>query len=138
MSPTIATKIHQEKRSPLAWLLIDSGVIVKRSLLQIKQDPEQVLGITIQPIMFVGLFRFVFGGAIQTGGVSYINFLMAGIFVQTAAFGATISGLSVASDLQKGIMDRFRSLPMTKSAVLTGHVVADMVRNLLATIVMIT
>lgn len=137
MSTTIATTITRVRRSPLTWLFIDSVVMVKRSLLQVRQDPEQLLGITIQPIMFVVLFRFVFGGAIDTGGVSYINFLMAGIFVQTAAFGATISGYSVALDLEKGIMDRFRSLPMTKSAVLVGHVVADLCRNLLATVVMI-
>lgn len=87
--------------------------------------------------MFVVLFRYVFGGAIDTGNISYVNFLMAGIFVQTAAFGSTMSSYSVAIDLEKGIMDRFKSLPMTKSAVLTGHVVADLIRNLLATAVMI-
>jgi len=134
---TIASKIPQLKKSSLEWLLIDSWVMVKRSLLQIRQDPEQLLGLTIQPIMFVVLFRFVFGGAIDTGDVSYVNFLMAGIFVQTAAFGSTMSAYSVAIDLEKGIMDRFRSLPMMKSAVLTGHVVADMIRNLLATAVMV-
>lgn len=134
---TIASKIPALKKSKLAWLFVDSWVMVKRSLLQIRQDPEQLLGLTIQPIMFVVLFRFVFGGAIDTGGLSYVNFLMAGIFVQTAAFGSTMSSYSVAIDLEKGIMDRFRSLPMTKSAVLTGHVVADMIRNLLATAVMV-
>jgi len=134
---TIASKIPPLKRPKVVWLFVDSWVMVKRSLLQIRQDPEQLLGITIQPIMFVVLFRFVFGGAIDTGGVSYINFLMAGIFVQTAAFGSTISSYSIALDLEKGIMDRFRSLPMMKSAVLTGHVVADMFRNLLATAVMV-
>lgn len=131
------SKIPQLKHSKFAWLFIDSAVMVKRSLLQIRQDPEQLLGLTIQPIMFVVLFRFVFGGAIDTGGVSYINFLMAGIFVQTAAFGSTMSAYSIAIDLEKGIMDRFRSLPMVKSAVLTGHVVADLIRNLLATAVMV-
>src|SRR5690348_8037930 len=98
---TITPKIPQQQRSKLAWLFIDSWVMVKRSLLQIRQDPEQLVGITIQPIMFVVLFRFVFGGAINTGGVSYVNFLMAGIFVQTAAFGATMSSYSVAIDLEK-------------------------------------
>lgn len=133
----IVSKIPPLKHSKLAWLFIDSGVMIKRSLLQIRQDPEQLLGLTIQPIMFVVLFRFVFGGAIDTGGISYVNFLMAGIFVQTAAFGSTMSSYSVAIDLEKGIMDRFRSLPMANSAVLTGHVVADLIRNLLATAVMI-
>jgi len=137
MPGIIASSIPQLKKSKLAWLLIDSWVMVKRALLQIRQDPEQLLGLTIQPIMFVALFRYVFGGAIDTGGVSYVNFLMAGIFVQTAAFGSTMSSYSVAIDLEKGIMDRFRSLPMMKSAVLTGHVVADLIRNLLATVVMV-
>ncbi|MBI5405276.1 MAG: ABC transporter permease [Candidatus Kerfeldbacteria bacterium] len=134
---TIASHIPQLKKPAIVWLLIDSWVMVKRALLQIRQDPEQLLGLTIQPIMFVALFRYVFGGAIDTGGVSYINFLMAGIFVQTAAFGSSMSSYSVAIDLEKGIMDRFRSLPMAKSAVLTGHVVADLIRNLFATIVMV-
>lgn len=134
---TIASKIPPLKKPKIAWLFIDSWVMVKRSLLQIRQDPEQLLGLTIQPIMFVVLFRFVFGGAIDTGGVSYVNFLMAGIFVQTAAFGSTMSAYSIAIDLEKGIMDRFRSLPMIKSSVLVGHVVADMIRNLLATVVMV-
>lgn len=137
MTGSIASKISPLKKPKIAWLFIDSAVMVKRSLLQIRQDPEQLLGLTIQPIMFVVLFRFVFGGAIDTGGVSYVNFLMAGIFVQTAAFGSTMSSYSIAIDLEKGIMDRFRSLPMVKSAVLTGHVVADMIRNLLATAVMV-
>ncbi len=137
MSTSIANTIPQVKHSKAVWMCIDSWVMVKRSLLQIRQDPEQLIGITVQPIMFVVLFRFVFGGAIDTGGVSYVNFLMAGIFVQTAAFGSTMSAYSVAIDLEKGIMDRFRSLPMMKSAVLVGHVVADMIRNLLATAVMV-
>lgn len=136
-SNAIASKIPQLKKSKLAWLFIDSWVMVKRSLLQIRQDPEQLLGLTIQPIMFVALFRYVFGGAIETGGISYVNFLMAGIFVQTAAFGSSMSSYSVAIDMEKGIMDRFRSLPMAKSAVLTGHVVADLIRNLFATAVMV-
>jgi ABC transporter DrrB family efflux protein len=121
----------------LAWFFRDCGVMVKRSLSHIKAVPDQLVSITIQPIMFVVLFRYVFGGAIDTGGVSYINFLMAGIFVQTAAFGATTTGVSLANDMQKGIMDRFRSLPMNPGAVLVGHVVADLARNAFATLVMI-
>jgi ABC transporter DrrB family efflux protein len=83
------------------------------------------------------LFRYVFGGAIQTGGTSYINFLMAGIFVQTAAFGSSVTGVGIATDMQRGIMDRFRSLPMTKSAVLSGHIIGDLIRNTFSTVVMI-
>lgn len=126
-----------EKRSNLYWFFHDTGVIIKRSLLHIKSDPEQLLGITIQPIMFVVLFRYVFGGAINTGGDTYINFLMAGIFVQTVAFGASITGLTIATDLQRGIMDRFRSLPMNKSAILSGSIISDMLKNALASLVMV-
>lgn len=125
-----------QKRSNVSWFFRDTAVMVKRSLLHIKEDLDQLFSLTIQPIMFVALFRYVFGGAIDTG-VSYVNFLMAGIFVQTAAFGSLVTGMSVANDLQKGIMDRFRSLPMNKSAVLTGHVLADLARNTLSTVVMI-
>ena len=128
--------IEPEKRSGLAWTFIDTGVMIKRSLLHIRNDMEQLLSLTIQPIMFVVLFRYVFGGAIQTGG-TYINFLMAGIFVQTAAFGSSVTGVSIATDMQQGIMDRFRSLPMVKSSVLTGHIVGDLLRNTFSTVVMI-
>jgi len=124
------------KHGSFYWLLHDTGTIIKRSLLHIKADPEQLLGITLQPIMFVVLFRYVFGGAINTG-TSYINFLMAGIFVQTVCFGASVTGLTIATDLQRGIMDRFRSLPMNKSAILVGTIIADMFKNGLATFVMI-
>lgn len=125
------------KRSRVGWVLHDTLVMIKRSLLHVREDLDQLFSLTLQPIMFVVLFRYVFGGAIQTGGVSYANFLMAGIFVQTAAFGSMVTGLSVANDLQRGIMDRFRSLPMSKSAVLSGHIIADMIRGTFATIVMI-
>lgn len=124
------------KRSAIFWFLRDTGTIIKRSLLHIKADPEQLLGLTLQPIMFVVLFRYVFGGAINTG-TSYINFLMAGIFVQTIAFGASVTGLTIATDMSRGIMDRFRSLPMNKAAILTGTVFSDMVKNMLAAVVMV-
>jgi ABC-2 type transport system permease protein/oleandomycin transport system permease protein len=79
--------------------------------------------------MFVLLFRYVFGGAIQTPGESYVNYLMPGIFAQTVAFGAVASGIGLAEDLRRGIIDRFRSLPMARSAVLVGRTVSDLVRN---------
>ena len=131
------SKPHIPQRSNLAWFFHDTGVVIKRSLLHIKADPEQLLGLTIQPVMFVVLFRYVFGGAINTGGDTYINFLMAGIFVQTVCFGASVTGLTIATDLQRGIMDRFRSLPMNKSAILSGTIISDVVKNALATVVMI-
>jgi ABC transporter DrrB family efflux protein len=124
-------------RNRLFWFFHDTAVIFKRNMLHVKADPEQLLGLTIQPIMFVVLFRYVFGGAISTGSESYVNFLMAGIFVQSVAFGASVTGLTVATDMERGIMDRFRSLPMVKSSILSGTIFADMVKNILAVGVMI-
>ena len=113
----------------LYWALADGLVLAKRNLVQIPRIPELLVFATIQPVMFVLLFRYVFGGAIDVGGTSYANFLMAGIFVQTVAFGGVSTGIGLTEDLQKGLVDRFRSLPVARSAVLTGRTVADLVRN---------
>jgi ABC transporter DrrB family efflux protein len=113
-------------------------VMAKRHLIQIPRIPELIVFATIQPIMFVVLFRYVFAGSIIVGGdESYINFLMAGIFVQTVAFGSVATGIGLAADLQQGLIDRFRSLPMAPSAVLTGRTLADLVRNMFVVGVMI-
>jgi ABC-2 type transport system permease protein len=119
------------------WFLSDCWVLIIRSFKHIFKNIDQLLGLVLQPLMFMLLFRYVFGGAIDTGPVSYVNYLMAGIIVQTAAFGATTTSMNVALDLKRGIVDRFRSLPMADSTVLIGHVVADLVRNLISTVVMI-
>jgi ABC transporter DrrB family efflux protein len=92
---------------------------------------------TIPPIMFVLLFRYVFGRAIQIRGTGYVNYLMAGIFVQTVSFGSIATGLGLVEDLQRGIVDRFRSLPMSRSAVLTGRTLADLIRNVFVVVVML-
>lgn len=126
-----------QKHSKLYWALSDTWVLIQRSLKHIFKNMDQLLGLTIQPVMFMLLFGYVFGGAIDTGGVNYINFLVAGILIQMAAFGATTTSLSVATDLKRGIIDRFKSLPMASSAVMTGHVVADLVRNVLSSIILI-
>src|SRR5688500_12123222 len=126
-----------EKHSNFYWSISDSLTLIKRSLTHIIKNIDQLLSVAFQPIMFMLLFRYVFGGAINTGTTSYVNFLMAGILVQTAAFGALTTAVGVATDLQRGIIDRFRSLPMTSSTVLTGHVVADLVRNTISTIIML-
>lgn len=107
----------------------DSGIIVWRQLVQLPRIPEVLIFALIQPVMFVLLFRYVFGGAIDTPGESYVNYLMPGIFAQTVAFGAVASGIGLAEDLRRGIIDRFRSLPMARSAVLVGRTVSDLVRN---------
>jgi len=112
-----------------ARALRDSGIIVWRQLIQLPRIPEVLIFALIQPVMFVLLFRYVFGGAIATPGESYVNYLMPGIFAQTVAFGAVASGIGLAEDLRRGIVDRFRSLPMARSAVLVGRTVSDLVRN---------
>src|SRR3989449_10100929 len=111
------------------WTLADALVLARRQLVQIPRIPEELLFATIQPIMFVFLFRYVFGGAIAVSGTSYVNYLMAGIFAQTVIFGSTNTGIGLATDLQRGLVDRFRSLPMAKSAVLTGRTLADLIRS---------
>jgi ABC transporter DrrB family efflux protein len=115
-----------------------AAVIAKRHLIQIPRIPELIVFATVQPIMFVVLFRYVFAGSIDVGGnESYINFLMAGIFVQTVVFGSLTTGTGLAADLQLGLIDRFRSLPMVPSAVLSGRTIADLVRNTFVVVVMI-
>jgi ABC-2 type transport system permease protein/oleandomycin transport system permease protein len=123
------------------WWLRDSIEMVRRNLIHIKRTPELLLDVTLSPIMFVLLFSFVFGGAINVGAeggedASYINFLMAGIFVQTVAFAGMYTGVLLANDLQKGMIDRFRSLPMAQSSVLTGRTLTDLMRAALAVAIM--
>jgi ABC-2 type transport system permease protein len=129
-------ELQFEKKPKFVLALQDSLVMIKRSTTHITRNTDQLLGTFFQPIMFLVLFTSVFGGAIATG-TSYINFLMAGIIVQTLAFGSTTTAIAVANDLQKGIVDRFRSLPMSNLAVLNGHVVSDLFRNGISAIVMI-
>jgi len=119
------------------WVASDAGVLITRSLKHIFKNKDQLLGLTIQPIMFMLLFRYVFGGAINTGSTSYVNFLVPGILVQSLAFGALTTSLSVATDLQRGIIDRLKSLPIASWAVMMGHVVADLVRNIIQSAIMI-
>jgi ABC-2 type transport system permease protein/oleandomycin transport system permease protein len=128
--------LKPEKHIRLYWTFADALVLAKRHLVQIPRIPEELIFATIQPIMFVLLFRYVFGGAIAVPGKSYVNFLMPGIFAQTVIFGATSTGIGLANDLQKGLVDRFRSLPMSRSAVLTGRTISDLVRNTFVVIVM--
>ena len=119
-----------------ARALRDSGIILWRQLVQLPRIPEVLVFALIQPVMFVLLFRYVFGGAIATPGESYVNYLMPGIFAQTVAFGAVASGIGLAEDLRRGIIDRVRSLPMARSAVLVGRTVSDLVRNFAVVAVM--
>ena len=118
-------------------VLIDGWVVAQRNLIKIKRVPEILVFVLISPIMFVVLFAYVFGGAIDAGpGLNYREFLIAGIFAQTVVFGATFTGASLAEDMQKGFIDRFRSLPMTRSAVLVGRTGSDIVYNVISLVVM--
>jgi ABC-2 type transport system permease protein len=117
-------------------ILSDSAVIAKRNLIKIKRIPELLIFTTLQPIMFVLLFAYVFGGAVNVPGVNYREFLMAGIFAQTVVFGATFTGAGLAEDMQKGVIDRFRSLPMAQGAVLIGRTLSDVINNVLVLVVM--
>ncbi|WP_435770579.1 ABC transporter permease [Nocardioides sp. SYSU DS0651] len=123
--------------STAAQALSDGWVVAQRNLVKIKRVPEVLVFVLISPIMFVLLFAYVFSGAIDTGGsVGYKEFLIAGIFAQTVVFGATFTGAGLAEDMQKGIIDRFRSLPMSRSAVLVGRTTSDVVYNVLSLIIM--
>jgi ABC-2 type transport system permease protein len=114
----------------IKWGISDTLTLTRRNLLAITRIPEALFFSTIQPIMFVLLFRYVFGGAIKVpGGLPYVDYLMPGIFVQTVAFGAVSTSIGLAEDLQKGLIERFRALPMSRGAVLTGRTTADVVRN---------
>jgi len=115
----------------VSWEIRDALVITKRNLLKYVRVPTLLIFSTVQPIMFVLLFAFVFGGAIPlAGGLDYTDFLMPGIFIQTSLFGSTNTGIGLAEDMNKGLIDRFRSLPMSRSAVLAGRTVSDSARNL--------
>ncbi|HEX9762497.1 MAG TPA: ABC transporter permease [Acidimicrobiia bacterium] len=116
--------------------LADGAIIAKRNLIKIKRVPEVLMFVLISPIMFVLLFAFVFGDSIDIPGGSYREFLIAGIFAQTVVFGATFTGAGLADDMQKGIINRFRSLPMSRAAVVLGRTASDVVYNVLSLIIM--
>ena len=123
--------------SQIAWALSDVAVLTKRNLIRYKRIPQLLFFSTVQPIMFLLLFTFVFGGAINVGGGSYINYLLPGILMQSALFGSLQTGVGLADDMNKGIIDRFRSLPMAHLAVLAGRTISDLVRNAFVVTVML-
>ena len=133
--PTIATPAPTGHR--LRWVFADTITVTWRNLLAYTRIPEALFFSTLQPIMFVLLFRYVFGGAIPIpGGVPYVDYMMPGIFVQTVMFGAVSTSVGLAEDLQKGLIERFRALPMARSAVMAGRTSADLVRNVFVVLVM--
>ncbi|WP_222121992.1 ABC transporter permease [Curtobacterium pusillum] len=115
--------------SPAAVWFEDGWTVTKRNLTKIKRSPDMLVFAVLQPIMFVLLFSQVYGGAIAVEGTDYTQFLMAGIFAQTVVFGATFSGSAMAQDLKEGLIDRFRTLPMSASAVLVGRTNSDLALN---------
>jgi ABC transporter DrrB family efflux protein len=121
----------------LRRLVTDTMIIAERNLVRLPRSPDLLLAFTVQPIMFVLLFRYVFGGAINTGGVPYVEFLIPGIIVQNIAFGGFVTALGLNEDVHKGLIDRFRSLPMARPAVLAGRTLADVVTNLLSVCILV-
>jgi ABC transporter DrrB family efflux protein len=120
-------------------LVTDTLIIAERNLIRLPRAPELLIGFTVQPIMFVLLFAYVFGGAISTPGYTYVDFLIPGIIVQNTAFGGFATALGLNEDVRKGLIDRFRSLPMSRAAVLGGRTLADVATNALSmTILLIT
>ncbi len=117
--------------------LADGFVILRRNLLRFRRQPEMLIGYTVQPIMFVLLFVYVFGGSIHIPGMSYEDFLIPGIVVQNITFGGALTAVGLVDDLHKGLVDRFRSLPMARSAVIFGRTLADVVVNAFAMVVVV-
>ncbi|MEY2583420.1 MAG: type transport system permease protein [Ilumatobacteraceae bacterium] len=118
-------------------LLTDSTIFARRNLEHIRQVPEKLTNVTIQPLMFVVLFAYVFGGAIKVDGAGYKEYLIGGILIQTLAFAMMGPAMSIATDLQEGVIDRFRSLPSRRSAYLLGHYFAEMLGSILTVVILL-
>ena len=123
--------------STFALSFSDTLVLAKRNLARIPRQPDLLTAYTVQPVMFVLLFVYVFGGAIRTPGFDYVDFLMPGIIVQSIAFGGFVTALGLAEDVKKGLIDRFRSLPMSRAAVLTARTTSDIALNCLSLVVLL-
>lgn len=138
MTSTAASPTTSPGAGHLRWLLADSLTLTGRNLAHVRQVPEKLIDVTLQPLMFVLLFAFVFGGVIEVpGGGDYHEYLIGGILVQTLAFGMMGPGVSMATDLGEGILDRFRSLPMMRPAFLLGHLTAEFAASILAVAIMV-
>jgi ABC transporter DrrB family efflux protein len=137
MMSTIDAAIPDRARLTLGETIADSRVMAARQLRKILRRPTYVVYLFVQPVIFVLLFRYVFGGAIDTGAISYVDYLMPGIITMTAIFGALTTGLGLTEDMAAGAVDRFRSLPIARSAVLIGRTAADLATNAVSLIVML-
>ncbi|MEX1177831.1 MAG: ABC transporter permease [Nitriliruptor sp.] len=142
-SPPPTTTVDASARPDhheLWWSARDTWTVTKRNLRHFVRQPRLLVFSTVQPVMFVVLFAYVFGGVATTalpGGLSYVDFLVPGIFVQSAAFRTTQTAVGLAEDLERGVIDRFRSLPMARVAVLAGRTGADLVRNVAVLLLMV-
>lgn len=136
-APPAAASVDDDG-SDLRWALRDSWALTKRNLRTIGRQPQLLVFAAIQPVIFILLFRYVFGGAISApAGIDYVNYLLTGIFVQTITFAAIQTGIGLSEDVSKGIVDRFRSMPISRGAVLAGRIGADVVRNVFVIAVMV-
>jgi ABC transporter DrrB family efflux protein len=137
VSATVAAGAARE-RPALVRAVRDARAVTWRYLIHYRRVPQLLVFSTIQPVIFVLMFRYVFGGAIEVPGpISYVDFLMPGIFVQTVVFGALATAIGLASDMKSGLLERFRSLPMARSAVLAGRTLADLSRNVFVVLLMV-
>jgi ABC transporter DrrB family efflux protein len=132
-----APALERPRRTQFSWAVADTKTIAWRNLITLTRLPQLLVFATIQPVIFVLMFRYVFGGAIHIPGVDYVNYLMPGVFAQAVTFGAVQTGVGLAEDLNKGLIERFRSLPMARSAVLAGRTLADLTRNVFVVVLMI-
>ena len=132
-----STHFPTRRRLTPAEMVSDTSVIAQRQLRKVLRRPMYVVYLFVQPVILVLLFRYVFGGAIATGGVSYVDYLMPGIIAMTAVFGALTTGLGITEDLAAGVIDRFRSLPIAHSALLIGHTAADLATNAVSIVVIL-
>jgi ABC transporter DrrB family efflux protein len=134
-SVSVPLEATRDRKIPFA-LVRDTSAIARRNLIAYRRIPQLLVFSTIQPVIFVLMFRYVFGGAINTAPIPYVDYLMPGIFVQTVTFGAIATAIGLATDVKSGLMERFHALPMARSAVLTGRTLADLTRNVFVVLLM--
>src|SRR6266545_4313056 len=137
-APSVAVPAQDtlDRRIPFS-VVRDTFEIARRNLIGYRRVPQLLVFSTIQPVVFVLMFRYVFGGAISVPGLPYVDFLMPGIFAQTVVFGSMAAAIGLATDLKLGLIERFRSLPMARSAVLAGRTLADLIRNVFVVALMV-
>ena len=130
------TVLRPSRGTHVRWAISDAAAMTWRNLLKYIRLPQLMVFSTVQPVMFVLLFTYVFGGAIRVPGLKYVDYLLPGIYVQAVIFGSAQTGVGLADDLSRGMIDRFRSLPMARSAVLAGRTLSDTIRNVFVVLLM--